>query len=94
MEKQQPSNGRPKLELQLNEPVTVKLLKDKPYEGNSQFGSYQLYSVDHDGTEKAYFAPPEVHQQIAGLNLKAGDEILMKKTAVQNGKKVVPAGGR
>ncbi len=83
------SNNRPKLELALNEAIKVKLLKDKPYEGNSPFGSYLLYSVEQEGIEKAYFAPPEVHQKIVDLGFAAGDELILKKVALQNGRKVV-----
>ncbi len=83
------NNERPKLELALNETVRVKLLKDKPYEGKSPYGSYLLYSIEQDGMEKAFFAPPEVHQQIAEQGYKAGDELVLKKVAVQNGRKVI-----
>lgn len=83
------NNGRPKLELGLNESVKVKLLKDKPYEGSSPYGSYLLYSLEQDGVEKAFFAPPEVHQQIVEQGLKSGDEFMLKKVAIQNGRKVV-----
>lgn len=86
---EKPNNGRPKLELALNESVRVKLLKDKPYEGNSPYGAYLLYSIEQEGVEKAFFAPPEVHQQIVEHGLKAGDEFLLKKIATQNGRKVV-----
>ncbi len=83
------TNGRTKVELKLNEPVKVKLLKDRPYEGQSDYGAYLLYSVEEEGVEKAYFAPPEVHQQIAELGCKTGDEIRLTKTAEGNGKKGV-----
>jgi hypothetical protein len=83
------NNGRQKLELKLNETARVKLLKDKPYEGSSAYGPYWLYSFDHEGVEKAYFAPVEVHQEISKMGLKAGDEIILKKSASQNGRRVV-----
>ncbi|MFN0157075.1 MAG: hypothetical protein ACKVRP_03265 [Bacteroidota bacterium] len=86
---EKPNHERPKLELALNELVRVKLLKNKPYEGNSPYGSYLLYSIEQAGVEKAFFAPPEVHQQITDLGCKAGDELTLKKIAAQNGRKVV-----
>jgi len=46
-------------------------LKDKCYEGSNSFGAFHLYSVEHEGLEKAFFAPAEVHEQIVGSNLKA-----------------------
>ena len=77
------------MELNLNEPVKLKLLKDRPYEGKSDYGIYLLYSVEVEGVEKAYFAPPEVHQEIVKLECKGGDEIRLTKLAEENGKKGV-----
>jgi len=62
------------------------LLKNKPYEGKSEFGVYHLYSVEQEGEEKAYFATPELSQKIQELGVKAGDEIVLTKIAVPNGK--------
>ena len=42
-----------------------------------------------EGVEKAYFAPPEVHQEIVKLGCKGGDEIRLTKIAEENGKKGV-----
>ena len=70
----------------MNQPTKLRLLKNKPYEGKSEFGPYLLYSVEQDGEEKAYFAPPEVSQKIQELGVKAGDEIMLTKVAVSNGK--------
>jgi hypothetical protein len=84
------NNNRPKLELLLNKPVTVKLLKDKPFEGSSSYGNYLLYTVEHEGIEKAYFATPEVHQEIVMHTPKVGDEILLTKIAHQNGRRITP----
>jgi hypothetical protein len=84
------NNNRPKLELLLNKPVTVKLLKDKPFEGSSSYGNYLLYTVEHDGIEKAYFATPEVHQELAQHGLKVGDEFILTKVAHQNGRRITP----
>ncbi len=97
MEQKQPNisrsgngNGRAKLELLLNQPARVKLLKDKPFEGSSSYGEYRLYSVEHEGAEKAYFATEEVHEEIQAHKLKAGDEVILTKIAQQNGRRVVP----
>jgi hypothetical protein len=75
------------VDLLLNQPTKLKLLKDKPYEGKSEYGAYLLFSVEHEGVEKAYFATAEVAQDIQELGLKSGDEFILTKTAVQNGKK-------
>ncbi len=78
----------PKVELNLNESATLRLLKDKPYSGENNFGPYYLYSVSHDGVQKAFFTTPDLHQKIAEAGLKTGDEFKISKVAVQNGKKV------
>jgi hypothetical protein len=84
----QTNGNRPKLELQLNEMAVLKLLKDKAFVGENGHGPYFLYSVDHEGTEKAFFATSEVHQAILENGLKSGDTFSIKKVAVQNGKKI------
>lgn len=85
---QKNGNNRPKLELGLNDEAVLRLLRDRCYEGSNSFGRYYLYSVDHAGEEKAFFATPDVHQQILEAGLKSGDEILVRKVPVENGKKV------
>jgi hypothetical protein len=84
MEKQQ----NPKLELKLNESVKVTLLKDKCYQGENGFGKYYLYTVSHDGVEKSFFAPEDIHQQIVAHGLRTGSEFILHKRASQNGKKI------
>jgi hypothetical protein len=85
----QTKNGRPKLELQLNQTVTLTLMKDKPYTGESSYGPYFLYQVrDQAGAEYSFFAPAEIHQQILEAGLKAGDSFQLTKKAMQNGRKV------
>jgi hypothetical protein len=84
----QTNGNRPKVEIQLNESATLKLLKDKAFIGENGHGQYYLYSVEHEGTEKAFFATADVHQLILENGLKAGDSFSIKKSAVQNGKKI------
>jgi len=84
MEKQ----NNPKLELKLNETARVKLLRDKPYEGKNGFGPYYLYSVSHDGVEKSFFAPENIHADIVAHGLHAGSEFILHKRASQNGKRI------
>jgi hypothetical protein len=67
----------------------VKLLKDKCYEGTNSNGTYYLYTVEHNNTETAFFAPAEIHELILMHNLKSGDEFTLAKVAIQNGKKAV-----
>ena len=72
------NNNRPKLEL-TSESVKVKLLKDKPYEGRNGIGDYFLYTVSHEGTEKAYFATLDIHRLIQENRLKSGSEFILTK---------------
>lgn len=84
------NNGtqKPKVEMNLGDSATLKLLKEKPYSGENSFGAYYLYSVSHDGVEKAFFTNPDLHRKIAEAGLKHGDEFRISKVAIQNGKKV------
>lgn len=76
--------------LNLNESAKLQLLKDKCYEGMNGYGAFYLYTVSHDDVEKAFFATPEIHNAIVEAKLKAGDEFILRKTAVQNGRKLTP----
>jgi hypothetical protein len=70
--------------------VKLKLLKDKCFEGQNSYGSYYLYSVEHGGIEKIIFLTPPIHNAIVEAKLTTGDEFILRKTAVQNGKKLTP----
>jgi hypothetical protein len=63
-------------------------LKDKPYEGTNSYGPYFMWSIEHEGIEKAFFGTPELNAQISELKLSAGDTISLKKIPVQNGRKL------
>ena len=82
-------NGKPKVEIGLNQEAKLTLLRDKCYEGTNNFGAYYLYSVEQDGEERAFFATPDVHQSILEAGLKTKDIFLIRKKAVQNGRKVM-----
>jgi len=83
------NNVRPKVELKLNEPVRLRLLRDTPYEGENSYGPYYLYTVDEGGEEKAFFATQDIHLKIRESRLVQGDEFILEKTATQRGKRVV-----
>jgi len=81
---------RTKLELPLNQPVTLQLLFDNPLTGQNRYGDYFLYAfVDPaTGEEFSFFVPShEIHEQLSHFN--AGDNVTLLKTARQNGKKLV-----
>ena len=77
----------PKLELKLNDEARVKLLRDKCYEGETASGPYYLYTVEHDGVVKSFFAPAEIHDQVVAHKMKAGSEFILRAVAGENGKR-------
>ena len=83
--------NKPKLDLILDKPIKLSLLKDKPYVGNNNYGEFYLYSVkDDDGIEYSYFATSDVHELIQQHKMKTGSSFILKKIASMNGKKMVP----
>ena len=80
---------KPKVELALNSEAKLTLTKDRCYEGTNAYGTYYLYSVEHDGEAKSFFATPEVHQHILESGLRTGDQFIIKKKPVQQGRKVI-----
>lgn len=77
---------RTKLELAINQPITVELLYNEPIMGTSQYGSYSLYAVSVNEVEYSFFAPDEVHTELIKLN--KGDTATITKMAIQKGSKV------
>ncbi len=75
------SNNRPKLELQLNQPIKLKLLRNEPLIGENGHGRYFMYAVTNEaGEELVWFAPSPAHDVIQSQQLKAGSEIIVKLT--------------
>ncbi len=84
------TNGKkPKVEIALNEEARLTLLADKAYTGESTYGPYYLYPVSHDGVEKSFFATADVHQRIVDEGLRNGDQFLIRKKAIQDGRRVL-----
>jgi len=73
----------------LNSEARLTLTKNKCCEGTNSYGAYYLYSVEEEGEGKSFFATPEVHQQILENGIITGDQFLIRKMAVQNGRKVM-----
>lgn len=80
---------RSKLELPVNQPITIELLYDEPISGSSRYGKYNMYAVSINGEEFSYFPPEEVHDKIK--NLQKGDRATITKLAAQRGNKLVTA---
>jgi hypothetical protein len=76
------TNNSPKLEIGLNAAATLKLLKDKHREGINNVGPQYVYSVDHDGPERVFFATAEIHQKILQDGLKSGNMFSTENLAV------------
>ena len=79
--------SKPKLELQINIPTTIKLLQSEPATGENSYGKWYLYSVECDGTEYSYFAPEKVVQLLKGNNVVQDDEVVITKKLIKSGKK-------
>ena len=83
--------NKPKLELTLDKPIKLTLLKAKPFIGNNNYGEFYLYSVkDDQGIEYSYFASADIHELIQQHKMKAVSSFILKKVASMNGKKMVP----
>ena len=80
---------RTKLEFALNTPTEISLLFDDCVSGQSQYGTYNLYAVESNGSEWSFFAPDSVHEQIKNLN--KGDLAIITKLAAQRNNKIVTA---
>ena len=82
------NGNRQKVELALNSEAKLTLTKDKCYEGSNSYGTYYLYSVEHEGEGKSFFATPEVHQQILESGIRTGDQFVIRKKPIQNGRRI------
>jgi hypothetical protein len=81
--------NKPKLELLLDKPIKLTLLKDKPYVGQNNYGEFYLYSAkDDQGIEYSYFADASIHNLIQEHKLKAGSSFVLQRVATMNGKKM------
>ena len=84
------TNGKkPKVEIGLNQEARLTLNTDKAYVGQNSYGPFYLYSVYDDGTEKSFFASADIHQRILESGLRRGDQFLVRKKAIQDGRKVL-----
>jgi len=79
--------GKPKLELQVNIPTTIKLLQSEPATGENSYGKWYLYSVECNGTEYSYFAPEKVVKLLKENAVTVDDEVVITKKLIKNGKK-------
>jgi len=78
---------RKKLDLPINQPITITLLYDEPVSGQSKYGSYNLFAVAVGDEEYSFFPTEEVYEQIK--HLKKGDSFTVTKLAAQRGSKLV-----
>lgn len=78
--------SKPKLELQVNIPTTVRLLQSQPATGENAYGQWWLYSVESEGVEYSYFAPEQVVNKLQQLNIQEDDEVVITKKLMKKGK--------
>lgn len=79
--------SKPKLELQVNIPTTIKLLQSEPATGENSYGKWYLYSVECEGSEYSYFAPEKVVKLLKENEVTVDDEVVITKKLIKNGKK-------
>lgn len=79
--------NKPKLDLQVNIPATIKLLMDKPVTGSNAYGNWYLFGVEYEGQEYSFFATEDVATFAEENSLRKGDTIKVTKTFVKVGKK-------
>lgn len=79
--------SKPKLELQINIPTTIRLLQTEPVTGENSYGQWWLYNVYCDGQEYSYFAPEKVVKLLKEKNVCKDDEVVITKKLIKNGKK-------
>ena len=69
------------MELQLGQPIRLKLIRNEPLIGENGHGKYFMYAVMNDaGEELVWFSPSQAHDIIQSQQLKAGSEIIVKLT--------------
>jgi len=73
-----------KLQFKANLDYAVKLNYDQPKQGTSQYGDWYMYSVEHEGEEKVFFATPFLHDKLKHYG--KDDTITIQKMEVGGGK--------
>jgi len=66
---------KPQIDLREIAQHTVKFLFDEPLEKEGQYGVYWIYTVEHEGTEKIFFANEYLHGIIHDAGMKKGSII-------------------
>ena len=79
--------NKPKLDLQVNIPATIKFLMDKPVTGSNAYGNWYLFGVEYEGQEYSFFATEDVAKFAEENKLRKGDVVKVTKTIIKNGKK-------
>lgn len=79
--------NKPKLDLQVNIPATIKLLMDKPVTGSNSYGNWYLFGVEFEGQEYSFFATEDVAKFAEVNNLRKGDTVKVTKTLIKNGRR-------
>jgi hypothetical protein len=78
--------SKPKLELQVNMPQTIKLLQTEPATGENAYGQWFLYNVQSNGQELSFFAPDKIVKKFQEHQVQENDEVVITKRLFKNGK--------
>jgi hypothetical protein len=71
--------SKPKLELQVNMPQTIKLLQTEPATGENAYGQWFLYNVQSNGQELSFFAPDKIVKKFQEHQVQENDEVVITK---------------
>lgn len=89
------SDRQPTLQLkQFNTDYPVTLVYDQCKSGESQYGPWNLYGVEHNGEEQSLFAEDALHQELKKYS--KGAKLVIRRNQDENGTlswQVVPANG-
>ena len=77
------SDRMPTLQIKYNTVYPVELLYDQPKQGESQYGKYNLYSLDYAGDRYGLFAEDALHEELK--NYKKGDRVVIERSQDSKG---------
>lgn len=77
------SDRMPTLQIKYNTAYPVELLYDQPKQGESQYGKYNLYSLDYNGERYGLFAEDSLHEELK--NYKKGDHVVIERNQGEKG---------
>lgn len=77
------SDRMPTLQIKYNTAYPVELLYDQPKQGESQYGKYNLYSLDYNGERYGLFAEDALHEELK--QYKKGSRVVIERNQGDKG---------